>query len=499
MKSRTLVLVLAAAVVGAGLLAGGAYQLGRQHGDGHQFDAAAQAAPADGRRVLYWHDPMVPGQRFDKPGKSPFMDMQLVPVYADDGADDGSVRISSRVQQNLGVRTAEVVRGELGQQLEAVGNVLYNEREQAVVQARSNGFVEKLHVRATLDRVRRGQPVVDIVVPEWVAAQEEYLGVLAMQGNGMQAVAEAARQRMLLAGMSEAQIAQVEKTRRVHARATITAPISGVVTELDVREGMAVGMGMPLFRINGIDSVWIVAELPEAVAARVRPGQAVEARATALPGEIFKGKVGTLLPDVSASTRTVRARIEVANRDARLVPGMFANIRFSTETRRNVLLVPTEAVIATGTRTVVLVAGEEGRFSAVDVEPGAEVNGQTEIVRGLEAGQKVVVSGQFMIDSESSLKGSVARMNDAPAADLHHADGVVEDIDADEVMLSHGPVPSLQWGEMTMAFRPPKSGMPAGVKEGDSVRFSFRQTRDGQFEIVSIALAGRAGSGGAPR
>src|SRR5438067_8722358 len=164
--------------------------------------AGDKVDPATGRRVLYWHDPMVPGQKFDKPGKSPFMDMQLVPVYADEAGGDGTVSIDPRVVQNLGVRTAAVTQGALTPKIEAVGNVAFNERELVLVQARVGGFVEKLHVRAPLERVRKGQPLVDLVAPDWVAAQEEYLALQRMQGPDAALIA-AARQRMLLVGLGE--------------------------------------------------------------------------------------------------------------------------------------------------------------------------------------------------------------------------------------------------------------------------------------------------------
>src|SRR5882724_12541647 len=237
---RFALFVLAAAVVGAGGFA--LYRLGLDRGmKAAGPDAAANSAaigaphkagdvdPTTGKKVLYWHDPMVPGQKFDKPGKSPFMDMQLVPFYADGDGDQGNVSISSRVQQNLGVRTAEVTRGTLAPAVEAVGSVAYNERDVVVVQARNSGFVEKLYVRAPLDPVRKGQPLAELYVPEWVAAQEEYLAARRMAGTQLEALVDGARQRMRLVGMTEDQIRLVEATGKVHARLTLSAPISGVV------------------------------------------------------------------------------------------------------------------------------------------------------------------------------------------------------------------------------------------------------------------------------
>ena len=388
-RTAVAVVVVLAVVAGYGL-----YRLGLDRGA--QTSAASVAAPAMpmpvtapagggseaavGRKVLYWHDPMVPGQKFDKPGKSPFMDMDLVPVYAEEGGDQGSVAISARMQQNLGVRTAEVTRHALTPTVEAVGTVAYNERDVAVVQARSNGFVERLFVRAALDPVRQGQPLAELYVPDWVAAQEEYLSVSRMADAG--ALLDGARQRMRLAGMSDAQIRSVAASGKVQARFTVTAPIGGVVAELGAREGMTVAAGAPLFRINGLSTVWVNAEVPESLAAQVRPGSAVEARTPALGGTTFKGKVTAILPEVNPVTRTLKVRVELANPGSALVPGMFATVMLKPVARTEMLQVPSEAVITTGKRSVVVVALGDGRFAPVDVEIGMESAGQTEIRKG---------------------------------------------------------------------------------------------------------------------
>jgi Cu(I)/Ag(I) efflux system membrane fusion protein len=454
-----------------------------------------QTAGAPGKKVLYWHDPMVPAQKFDKPGKSPFMDMQLVPVYADDtgNADDGDqVRISPRIQQNLGIRIAEVTRGALTSAVVAVGSVAYNERDVALVQARSNGYVERLYVRAPLDPVRKGQALAELYVPEWVAAQEEYLSVKQMQGTGTDGLLDGARQRMRLVGMTDEQIRLVTSSGRVQARLTVFAPIGGVVAELAVREGMTVMAGASMFKINGLSTIWVNADIPESLSAQVRPGNPVEARTPALPGTVFKGKVSAILPDVNPVTRTLKARIELANPAGRLVPGMFATINFSSAARKDILQVPSEALIQTGTRSVVMVAQGEGKFKPVEVETGSETNGRTEIRKGLEAGQKVVVSGQFLIDSEASLSGTETRMSgmETPAAGpTHRGEGKVESIGKGEITISHGPIPTLQWGPMTMGFKLPAGGLPNNIAVGDIVVFEIQPIEDGAFEISTIAPA----------
>ena len=488
-KTLAIVTVLAASFAAGGY---SAYQFGAANG--------THAAPvvASSRTPLYWHDPMVPGQKFDKPGKSPFMDMQLVPVYADSDAandDSRSIRIDPRVQQNLGVRTALVTSGALSIPLAAVGNVAYNERDVAVVQARSGGFLERLAVRAPFDPVRKGQALAELYVPDWIAAQEEFLAARRMRGDGAAGLADAARQRMRLAGMDEAQIRLVETSGIVHARLTVTAPVGGVIAELAAREGMTVTAGAPLFRINGLANVWVNAELPESAAATVRPGTPVEARAQALPGKVFHGKVSVILPEVNAATRTVTARIELANPGSQLLPGMFTTLNFAPGAATDVLLLPSEAVIQTGTRKVVMLAGEGGRFTPIEVQTGAEGNGMTEIRTGLAAGQKVVVSGQFLVDSEASLKGTITRMGGMPAADAtpavaqHHAAGTVEQVGPQDITISHGPVASLQWGPMTMAFKLPSGGLPAQLRVGDKVDFAFSKGAQGGFVITAIRPA----------
>lgn len=500
MKNQKIILLLA--IVGFVTLSGyGLYTLGMKEGmtmstpmtDGMGAAAAMSKEEGADKKVLYWHDPMVPSQKFDKPGKSPFMDMQLVAVYADGGGDDGKVSISPRVQQNLGIRTAEVTKGTLVSNVVAVGSVAYNERDVALVQARSNGFVEKLYVRAPLDAVRKGQPLAELYVPDWVAAQEEYLTVKRMQTGGIDGLLDAAKQRMRLVGMNDDQIRMVEASDKVHPRMTITAPLGGVIAELTVREGMTVATGTPLFRINGIGTIWVNADIPEILSAQVSPGNTVEARTPSLPGTVFKGKVSTILPQVDMATRTLKARIELANPSGQLVPGMFATLNFNSAARKDILLVPTEAVITTGTRNVVMVTQGDGKFSPVEVEIGMETNGQTEIRKGLEEGQKVVVSGQFLIDSEANLKGTATRMGEEQTPEntkakgiIHRGEGNVEKIDKDDITISHGPIPALQWGPMTMGFKLPEGGLPRNVEVGDTVIFEIRPLKGGTFQISTI-------------
>ena len=459
---------------------------------------AGDTDPATGSRILYYHDPMVPGNKFDKPAKSPFMDMMLVPVYTASDADTGKITISARTQQNLGVRTAAVAEGALSPQLSAVGSIAFNERDQATVQARATGYVERLHVRATLDRVVKGQPLVDLFIPDWVAVQEEFLAVQRMSGTDLASLVDGARQRMRQAGMSSEQIRQVEASGKSQARVTMTAPIGGVVIELLAREGMTLMPGATLFRINGLATVWANAEVPESQSALLRPGIRVQANSPALPGTTFDGKVQAILPEVNPATRTLKVRLELANPGARLVPGMFVSMRFTDMNATKALLIPTEAVIQTGKRTVVIVAEENGRFQPVEVQAGMESGGQIEIKRGLDLGQRVVVSSQFLIDSEASLKGFEARLNEAPrpaananaAPPSHQSEAKIEMIGKDSLTLSHGPIASLKWGAMTMDFKTPlQQALPPGLRTGDRVSFEFYMDNDGLPQLTKVAPA----------
>ena len=471
---------------------------------------AGDTDPATGRKILYYHDPMVPANKFDKPAKSPFMDMMMSPVYADGDNDGSKVTVSPRIQQNLGIRTAPVVEGTLAPQVAAVGSIAFNERDQVIVQARATGYVERLHVRATLDRVAKGQALAEMYVPDWIAAQEEFLSVRRMQGTELAGLIDGARQRMRQVGMSEAQITLVESTGRTQPRITLLAPIGGVITELTAREGMTMMSGATLFRINGLATVWANAEVPESQSALLRVGAKVQARSPAAPGALFDGKVQAILPEVNATTRTLKARLEISNPQGALAPGMFVQMQFMDMHAGKALLIPTEAVIQTGKRTVVMLAegdGTSGRFRPVEVEIGIETGGQTEVKRGLQAGQRVVVSSQFLIDSEASLKGVEARLNVEPKPDTantaqrHTGEAKIEAVGRDGATLSHGPIASLKWGAMTMDFKLPKnspSGLPRGIDVGDRVDFEFYMDAENQPQLTRMTLQNPVPKASAP-
>lgn len=391
---------LMAAVLIAG---GGGYWLGQSGGSGNETGPGQT-----GRKVLYWYDPMVPAEHYDNPNSLSSMGMKTQPKYVDDGAAAGGtpgVTIDPAAMQNLGIRVVPAQMGSLAGSLNVTGNIDFNQRDVAIVQARSGGFVARVYARAPGDVIRAGAPIADVQLPEWGGAQTEFLAVKRL---GRPDLTAAARQRLKLLGMSDGLIASVERSGRTNSTIAITSPISGVIQTLDVRAGMTLTQGQTLAQVTGIGTVWLNAAVPEAQAGVVRVGQFASATLTAFPGETFGGRIIAILPAAQTDSRTITVRIELANRGGRLRPGMFAQLALGG-TGSTALLVPSEAVIRTGTRTIVMLAIGNGRYQPAEVRTGREGDGQTEILEGLAVGEKVVASGQFLLDSEASLTGIPAR------------------------------------------------------------------------------------------
>ncbi|HET6603606.1 MAG TPA: efflux RND transporter periplasmic adaptor subunit [Xanthomonadaceae bacterium] len=409
------VIVLAAGIGVGWLLGGGREAPGsmesaadRAAHAGHESAPRADTDAHDGRQVLYWYDPMHPQQRFEQPGPSPFMDMDLVPMYAEPGEAGQGVRIDPRLTQNLGLRTAPVERARLHGTLRSVGAVHYDARLEAVVTAPVAGIVTAVHRKATLEAVAAGTPLATLLAPEWSAAQAEYRALLAAGADP--ALMQAARGKLQVLGMPAGTIARLEAGGDPAAQVTLHAPRAGVLAQVMAREGDSVMRGAPLFTVNGLERVWIEAEVPEAQAGAVRPGLSAQVSVPAYPGRVFEATVEARLPQVTAATRTQRVRLAVTNHDGALSPGMFATVRIDLPEAPPALLVPTEALIVTGERTVVVLRDGDGRFRVVEVVAGASHGGRTQILDGLVEGQNVVRSGQFLIDSEASLRQQAARI-----------------------------------------------------------------------------------------
>lgn len=452
-----------------------------------------------GKTVKYWYDPMVPNQKFDKPGKSPFMDMQLEPKYANTSSDgeEGGVAISSQTAQNLGIRLEKVSTKSFGESFSAVGRIEPDERRFYVVQTRVPGFVERLSVRAVGDPVSKGQKIAEIYAPELLAAQQEYLALLELNSvDSDNVLKDAARSRLKLLGMTEGEITAIVKSGKSTPRFGVYAPASGVLTELGVREGGQLLAGSSLIQISDLSEVWVIAEVPERDAARLKLGISADVQLQSLPGEAFKGKVSYLYPMLNDSSRTLQVRIELPNKGNRLRPGMYANVAFTGQTHE-ALSVSTESIIATGKRKVVIVKEANG-YRPVEITTGQERDSYTEVLSGLANGEEVVVSGQFLIDSEASLSGVLARlsqqnkamdsgmddMKDKPiskdkamsTAKMAKGFGKVIDVDlkSNHVTLNHAPITELGWPAMTMGFKVKDSKQLSKLKPGDEVEFDLK-------------------------
>lgn len=502
MKRNLAFRALVLALLGAGLAFSG-YWAGThqstQPGSTAATAAGAKTDPGTGRKVLYWHDPMVPGTKFDKPGKSPFMDMQLVPVYADEAATEGGVKVTSALQQNLGIRFGTVRRVEARDSFETVGTTQFDESVAEVVQSRVTGYIDHLYARAPMQRIKRGEPIASLFVPDWIAPQEEYL---TLKRGGNTDLAAAARQRMLALSIPAALIAQADRTGQAQKHLTLTSPVTGVVTELAVRDGAMVSPGMTIAKVAGLGKLWLIAEVPEALTNSARPGMTVEATFAGDANRKYTGHVREILPGISTATRTVQARLELDNRDGSLTPGMLMRVRLGAETAVSRLLVPTEAVITSGKRSVVLVAGDNNSMRPVMVTVGRDSGNDTEILSGLTEGQKVVVSGQFLIDSEANLKAVLPKFSagapstagsqapQASAAPVYHGVGKVEKVTAEALTMSHKAIPELKWGAMTMDFNKPRPGAFAEIKVGDDIEFSFKEGTAGYVLESATSVGG---------
>jgi Cu(I)/Ag(I) efflux system membrane fusion protein len=405
------------ALLGAGYMAGRHRSADKAPGvtamaaaGGEAGDSAADKLdPKTGRKVLYWHDPMVPNQHFDKPGKSPFMNMQLEPVFAEEAGSSG-IKVDAGLQQSLGIRYATVRRQEAAESFDAVGTTQFDESMSDVVQSRVTGYIDHLYANAPMQRVAEGAPIASLFVPDWLAPQEEYLALRNGRMDLSDGMLEAARARMRALSIPDGLIASLDRTGKAQTHVTLFARQTGVVTELNVRDGAMVSPGQTLAKVAGLSKLWLIVEIPESLALQVQPGMKVDATFAGDASQHFTGHLREILPGINTSSRTLQARLEIDNEGLKLTPGMLVRARISGARPVSRLLVPAEAVITTGKRSIVIVKNDDGRLQPVEVTLGNDSGDDTEVKSGLREGQQVVASGQFLIDSEASLKSVLPRM-----------------------------------------------------------------------------------------
>lgn len=361
--------------------------------------------PCTEDNALYFRAPMDPTYIRDAPGKSP-MGMDLVPVCDEDEA--GIVAVEPEIQQAMGVRTTLVNRGSLAHTIRTVARVVPNERREEVVTTKYSGWVERLLVNETGQFVRRGQVLFTIYSPEVVSGQQEYL---LAKNRGDSVLEQTAKERLLFWDLSSRQIEAIAERGRPSKTITVHSPATGYVVMKHVTEGDKVTPGATLYRIVDLSEIWVHADVYEYELPWLEVGQSASLSLSYVSGRTFEGKVTYVYPTVDEKSRTIRVRLEFDNPGLVMRPGMFGTVRIETKRREAVLRAPSSAVIRTGTRDLVFVALGEGRFKATEVELGEQgEGGAVEILEGLHAGQRVVTSGHFLLDSESQLEEAVAKM-----------------------------------------------------------------------------------------
>jgi len=368
-------------------------------------EADEQDTGSKEKKILYWVAPMDPSYRRDKPGKSP-MGMDLVPVY-DDGAGV-SVKISPAVENNMGVRTAKVVRDKLWRRIDTVGYVDLDESRISHIHIRTQGWIEKLQVKSEGERVNKGDLLFELYSPELVRSQDEHLQLIR---RGIQkSLIRSSRERLVALGMSRSQISEIERKRRVSQYIKIYAPQNGIISSLKVRQGMFVMPSNEIMTLADLSSVWMLAEVFESQADWVKEGQFADVELSYLPGREWEGKVEYIYPSLNPKTRTLKVRLRFDNPDEVLKPNMFADVTIYGGARKNITIIPREALIRTGKEERVILSMGDGRYQPRNVKAGIESGDWIEILEGVKEGETVVTSGQFLIDSEASLKASLARM-----------------------------------------------------------------------------------------
>lgn len=463
---------------------------------GMEHGASDSKAGGAERQPLYWVAPMDKNYRRDKPGLSP-MGMDLVPVYEEDlqGGDEGVVKISPMVINNLGVRTEAVTKGAIDLPINTVGYIDFDEDKLSHIHSRVDGWIEVLNVNSSGDSVTKGQTLYELYSPALVNAQEEYLAVLR---SGNKTLKQASRSRLLSLGLSNQQVQRLEKRKVVDQRIKVTADRDGFVKDLKVRQGMFIKPATEVMSIGSLSSVWVIAEVFERQASWVKPGQIVEMRTEAVPGKQWSGEVDYLYPELDSITRTLRVRIKVDNHALVLKPNMYVDLTLFAPVSAEALSIPREALIKGGRHNRVVRVLGDGAFKSVLVDVGIESNGRVQILEGLQEGDLVVTSAQFLIDSESNIDAEIARIasgnaeeknvNETPQNDTYTATGKIEDVMADMAMLTitHDPIKALDWPTMRMDFEVSRNVDLTMFQAGQLIEFELKKQGDWDYQITTI-------------
>ncbi len=371
----------------------------------HMTEQTTKQQPEN--NIAYWVAPMDPNYRRDKAGKSP-MGMDLIPVYNNNNkTNNNAIKLNPAVINNLGVRTGTVKRGDFNRQIETVGYIDYDETKTSHVHLRAKGWIEKLYVNSIGQKVSKGDVLFDVYSPELVNAQSDYLNAL---NTGRKSIISGSKERLKALGISKDLISQIAKKRKINQFVKIYAPQDGIVSELNVAEGMYVTADTTIISLSDLSNVWLLVDVFERQASLVKEGLNAKMQLSYEPTRTWQGHITYVYPQVDPNTRALKARLEFENTDMFLKPDMYANVTILGETKPNALTIPREALIKTGKSERVILALGNGEFQPAKVLSGAESGDRVEILEGLTEGEKIVTSAQFLIDSEANFKGSLLRM-----------------------------------------------------------------------------------------
>ncbi len=456
-----------------------------------------EESPAE-PEILYWVAPMDPDYRRDKPGKSP-MGMDLVPVYKQADETHAGISIQPSMVNNLGVRTYRASKRPLWRKIEATGSIGFDETRISHIHLRTNGWIKTLNVNSEGDPVFQGDVLFTLYSPDLINAQKEFLQASERADHRL---VRGAEDKLRALGLSEANIRELKTARRVTENLSFMAPQDGIVAQLNVREGMFVQPDLAIMSLANLESVWLLADVFESQVDAVAVGQAAEARLRYLPGVVFNGQVDYVYPVLDPQTRTLRVRLRFENSEGLLKPNMYARVSIFGTLQPQALTIPREALIRGAERDRVVIARGDGSFTVNEVLTGMESGDWIEIISGLETGDDVVISGQFLLDSEASLAGSVHRLESLPEKNEGlqsvrvFASGKIEAIETDRgrIRVSHGPIEDLGWPPMTMEFPVEETVDLNNLSVGQFVQFTLRQRLAGEFVIEHASVAKRSDS-----
>ena len=494
------IVVLAACSLGVG------YWIGVR--SGKQASSNSVEPVKSERKLLYYRNPMGLADTSSVPKKDS-MGMDYIAVYEGEKSSDSGfgndVQFSSEKVQKLGVRSEAVSRRILEKLIHASGRIEPDERRVYVIAPRFEGFVEHLFVNATGQSVTKGQALFEVYSPELVSAQREYVlssqSIQSLKESGrqentsMKQLASASLTRLKNWGISDEQIDALSKSGEVKRSLSFQSPVSGIVTEKKILQGMRFMPGDALYQISDLTAVWVIADVFEQDIGAVKLGSKVKVKINSYPAKTFEGLVSYIYPNLNADTRTMPIRIELNNPGGLLKPGMFAQVDLTSNSKGSVLTVPTSAVIDSGTRQLVLIQKNEGRYEPREVILGARNDSYIEVVQGLVDGDLVVSSANFLIDAESNLKAAVggfgktsAGNQSVPNAVVHTAEGKIEEMDQKNgtITIHHGAIASLKWPAMTMDFQLSNTGLVKELKVVLPVAFEFVERAKGEWVITAI-------------